>query len=60
MNFKVKWWQLVFYETALISLGIIIGTLWNSFFANFLFFLLFIFAVCGGYVLYTFINQLEK
>lgn len=60
MNFKIKWWQLVFYEISLISLGIIIGVLWNSFFINYLFFLLFLFALCGGYVLYSFANQLEK
>ncbi len=59
MKFIIKWWQLIFYETALISLGIIIGVLWSDFFADYLYILLFLFAICGAYVLYAFVNQMK-
>ncbi len=59
MYLKIKWWQLIFYEIALVSLGIIIGAYWEFFFSDYLYFLLFLFAVCGGYTLYIFTNQFE-
>jgi len=59
MIFKIKWWQLLFYETAVISLGIFIGTHWSDFFADYLYLLLFLFAVCGIYVVHLFVNQAE-
>ncbi len=60
MYFKAKWWQLLFYETAIISLGIIIGTKWGYYFEDYLYFFLFLFAFCGGYALYFLINQIEE
>ncbi len=59
MKFIIKWWQLIFYETALISLGIILGVLWSDFFSNYLYLLLFLFTVCGAYILYAFVNQIK-
>ena len=60
MSFRIKWWQLIFYEVAVISFGIIIGTQWEYFFTNYLYLLLFLFAVCGGYTLYVLVKQIEK
>ena len=30
MTFVLKWWQIAIYETALISLGILIGKTWPT------------------------------
>jgi hypothetical protein len=57
MIFQIKWWQLIFYETAVMSLGIIVGACWNSFFSDYLYFFLFLFAICGGYTLNFLTNQ---
>lgn len=27
-TFKIKWWQAAIYESAMISLGIVVGTTW--------------------------------
>jgi xanthine/uracil permease len=59
MIFQIKWWQLIFYEMAVMSLGIIIGAYWNSFFSNYLYLFLFLFAVCGGYTLNFLTNQVD-
>ncbi len=60
MKFRLSWWQLIFYEIAVISVGLIIGAHWHSFFAKYSYFLLFLFAACGGYVLYVLVRQIEK
>lgn len=60
MQFKIKWWQLIFYETAIISLGIILGAYWSWFFSDYLYLFLFLFAVCGGYTLYFLIKQTNE
>ena len=57
MRFNLNWWQLLFYEAAVISLGIIIGAYWSDFFSDHLYLFLFIFAVCGAYVLYVLTEQ---
>ncbi len=59
MSFKIKWWQLLIYETALIAVGILIGAKWEAFFADYFYILLSIFAVLGGYVLYVLTSQID-
>ncbi len=58
MQFKLKWWQLLCYETAVISLGIIIGAFWSDFFSDYLYLLIFVFAVFGAYILYLLTQQI--
>jgi len=60
MKFKLYWWQLIVYEFAILSVGLIIGARWHSFFAEYSYFFLFLFAGCGGYVLYILAKQIEK
>ncbi len=59
MSFRVKWWQLFFYEIAVLSLGIVIGAHWHGFFENILYPLLLVFLFAGGYVLYALTKQIE-
>lgn len=59
MKFQIKWWQLIFYETAVFSLGVVVGANWNNFFENYLYLFLFLFAVCGGYTLYFLTKQVS-
>jgi len=60
VEIKIKWWQLFFYEMAVISLGIILGVLWSDFFENFIYPLFFLFAFCGGYTVYFLTKQVVK
>jgi len=60
MYFKLKWWQLLLYEIAIISIGIFIGTKWHQFFSGYIYSLLFVFFVCGAIVLYFIFNQIKE
>lgn len=57
MYFKIKWWQLIFYETAVLSLGILIATRWHEFFSNYTYLFLFLLFSCGIYTILVFKNQ---
>jgi len=59
MIFKIKWWQLMIYETTLLSLGILIGARWSDFFSNYIYLFLLIFALTGGYVVYMLAEQVD-
>jgi uncharacterized membrane protein len=59
MEFKIKWWQLIFYEVSIFSLGVLVAIKWylNIREYNFLFFLLFI--ICGIYTISVLKNQVK-
>ncbi len=57
MYFKIKWWQLIFYEIAVLSLGILITTRWYAFFSRYIYIFLFLFFSCGIYTILVFKNQ---
>jgi len=59
MHFKIKWWQLIPYEIAVLSFGIIIGSYWHYFFVDFLYLFLLLLLICGGYVIYVFAGQID-
>jgi len=59
MKFNLKWWELLVYETALLSLGVLIGAKWSHIFSDYLYLLLIVFAVLGGYILYALMNQID-
>ena len=58
MQFKIKWWQLIFYEISVFSLGVLVAIRWylNIRDYNYLFFFLFI--ICGVYTVIVLKNQL--
>ena len=59
MYLKIKWWQLVFYEIAVLSFGVIIATYWHLIFRDYLYIFIFLFVTCGAYTAYLFAKQIE-
>ncbi len=60
MTFRIKWWQLFFYELALFSLGVVMAVRWRLFFNDYAYLFFAIFVICGGYTLYALVKQVEK
>ncbi len=60
MTFKVKWWQLFFYELAFFSLGVAATVRWRLFFNDYSYLFFGIFLVCGAYTVYALSRQVEK
>ncbi|WKZ26537.1 MAG: hypothetical protein QY304_00320 [Candidatus Paceibacterota bacterium] len=59
-NLELKWWQAGIYETAMISLGILIGARFASFFENWVIFFLIVFLVGGFYILRLWLKQIKS
>ncbi len=53
-DFTFKWWQVALYEICVISIGIIIGSHWADFWANYTNILWFTFAIPGIYIAYVY------
>lgn len=58
MQFKVKWWQLIFYEISVFSLGVLVATRWYLNIRDYDYLFLFLFVVCGIYTIVVLKNQL--
>ena len=58
-TFKLTWWQAALYESAMISLGIVIGSAWPGLKSWDIFFWT-LFLAFGGYVIYTWFRQVSK
>jgi len=59
-EFKLKWWQLAIYETAMISLGIFIGARFAFAFRSWVVFFLIIFILGGSYILRLWWKQVKN
>lgn len=53
----MKWWQLMIYESSIISLGIVIGIMWPELLSKLIYLFIAIFAIGGGYTLSTWWKQ---
>ncbi len=58
-NLELKWWQAGIYETAMISLGILIGARFSGFFQNWVILFLVIFLAGGIYILRLWFKQMK-
>ena len=56
---ELKWWQAALYETAMISLGILIGARWSHVFENWVIFFLLVFLGAGSYIFYIWWKQIK-
>ncbi len=56
---RLKWWQAGIYEASLLSLGLVVGARWFSFFQNYSLVFLVVFALAGGYILWLWLRQAE-
>ncbi len=58
MFLKIKWWQLIFYEVAVFSLGALIAIKWYEVLSDYIYIFAFLFLVCGVYTIYIFKDQI--
>ncbi|GEM_PF-1567795 len=56
IDFKLKWWQLIFYEISLISLGILLGIYFSTSFSKIKEVIIFIFIITAIFTLYNLIK----
>jgi hypothetical protein len=59
MEFKIKWWQLIFYEVSVFSLGALVAIKWYLNIKEYNFLFLFLFIVCGIYTIIMLKNQVN-
>jgi hypothetical protein len=57
MYFKIKWWQLIFYEIAVFSLGVLLATRWHLIFVDYTYLFTFLLVACGLYTILVLKNQ---
>ncbi len=58
LRLNINWKQALLYESALMSLGLLIGSTWPEYFAGFVkWVLLAIFFIAGGYILLLWLAQ---
>jgi hypothetical protein len=57
MYFKIKWWQLIFYETAVFSLAALLATRWYLIFKDYTYLFIFLLFACGIYTILALKNQ---
>ncbi|MEX0672924.1 MAG: hypothetical protein WDZ82_01765 [Candidatus Paceibacterota bacterium] len=59
-SFTFRWWQLALYETALISLGLGVGSIWSDTFEDLAPWLLLVFICIAPYILYLYLDQVSQ
>jgi len=59
-NLELKWWQAAIYETAMISLGILIGARFYWIFEKWVIFFLVVFLAGGIYILRLWLKQIKN
>ncbi len=57
MYFKINWLQLIFYEIAIFSLGILVAIRWYLVVRDYSYLFFFLFIVCGVYTIVVLKNQ---
>ncbi len=57
MYFKINWWQLIFYEIAVFSLGVLVATRWHLIIRDYSYLFFSLLIICGIYTIVVLKNQ---